>query len=223
MWFIETSSRHSNSLLALALLGSLLVFFGGCAQPVEEPTDEAPAGATADETGTETSIEITAATPVVVAGELEIADLTANLMPEMGAVYLKVHNTGTEADRLLTVTSPIATAGELHESIEEEGLMKMVPAPDGFEVPAGGDLELAPGGKHVMLIGARAEAGASSIPVVLSFERAGNVEVTVPVGLGAGGGMDHDEMDHDGMDHGEMDHDEMDHGEMDHDEMGHEG
>jgi copper(I)-binding protein len=97
----------------------------------------------------------------------------------MGAVYLLIQNPGGEADRLLAVSTPAAAVAEIHESLEEDGMMRMVAHPDGFEVPAGSSVELAPGGKHIMLLKASAEG---SMTLTLHFEKAGEVTVEAKVG-----------------------------------------
>ena len=62
-------------------------------------------------------------------------------------------------------------AVELHESINDNGVMKMEPHPEGFEIPAGGTLELKPGGKHVMLLGlVKPLAVGDTIELTLNFE-----------------------------------------------------
>jgi copper(I)-binding protein len=138
--------------------------------------------------------------PEAAPGKLEVREPRASLMPEMGAVYLTVVNPGPESDRLLRVETGAARAAETHESVEEDSVVRMVARPEGFEVPAGGTLELAPGGKHIMLIEPRElEAAAGTIPLTLHFERAGAIEVQAAVS--APEGMDHDSMNHDSMDH----------------------
>lgn len=112
------------------------------------------------------------------AGELEIRDARASLMQDMGVVYLTVVNPGPEGDRLLRVETGAARVAETHESLHENGVVRMMARPEGFEVPAGGTLELGPGGKHIMLIEPRApQEAAGSIPLTLHFERAGAIEV----------------------------------------------
>ena len=137
---------------------------------------------------------------------LEVREATATLLPDMGAVYLTVVNPGPDGDRLLRAETGIAQAAETHETVEENGVMRMVARPEGFEVPAGGTLELRPGGKHIMLLAPQAPArAAASIPLTLHFERAGAVEVQAAVSSGT---------EHEGMDHGDHgDHGHMDHGE----------
>ena len=99
-----------------------------------------------------------------------------------GAAFMTIVNNGKTADRLLSASSPAAKAVELHETVNADGVMKMEPRPEGFEIPAGGTLELKTGGKHIMLIDlvAPLEAG-KTIEVTLTFEKAGQVKVMTPV------------------------------------------
>lgn len=100
-----------------------------------------------------------------------------------GAAYLRVVNTSSEADRLVRVESSIARHTDLHEVVQVGGLARMQERPEGFVVPAGGALELRPGGPHVMLTGLRnapPEPG-SDVELVLHFEKAGPVRARVPV------------------------------------------
>lgn len=120
-----------------------------------------------------------------------------------GAAYLRVEN-GPTADRLLSIDTPVASAVELHESVEDEGVMRMVPHPDGFDVPAGGLLELVPGGRHAMLMGAANPEG-KTVALTLHFEHAGAIEVSAQA-LGIPGAPAAAPMDHGSMDHGSMDH-----------------
>ena len=135
--------------------------------------------------------ELKAGAPAV--GKLEVREPRALLTPgmAMGAAYFTVVNPGPEGDRLLRVETAAARVAETHESIDEGGVMRMVPRPEGFEVPAGGTLELQPGGKHVMLMETRPAADAAGrIPLTLVFERAGRIEVQaslVEAGREAGG------------------------------------
>jgi periplasmic copper chaperone A len=67
-----------------------------------------------------------------------------------GAAYFRVRG-GPSTDRLLSVSSPSAIRAEMHNSIMENGMMKMTTLDSGVEIPAGGTIAFAPRGKHVML------------------------------------------------------------------------
>lgn len=115
------------------------------------------------------------------AAGLEIRDPRVNLVPGgMGAVYLSVVNPGAGSDRLLAVETAAAAAAEIHETVQEDGLLRMIAHPDGLEIPPRSTVELAPGGKHVMLIAPR-PSPEGKIRLALRFEKAGVVEIDVPV------------------------------------------
>lgn len=95
---------------------------------------------------------------------------------------------GKEADRVVSGSSPVAGVVELHTHIMEGGVAKMRAIPV-IEVPAGGKVELKPGGLHIMLINLKAPLKAGEvIPLKLRFEKAGEIEVNVPVTAQAPGG-----------------------------------
>ena len=96
-----------------------------------------------------------------------------------GAVFLVIKNSGQGADRLIRAESTVAETVELHESYADQGMMRMRRV-DGTDVPAGGTLELKPGGLHIMLIGMTAglEPGAS-FQVDLFFEKSGKQSIDV--------------------------------------------
>jgi copper(I)-binding protein len=99
-----------------------------------------------------------------------------------GGAFMTILNSSAISDRLVSVTSAASNVAELHETTEEDGVMKMRPMPEGFEIPAKGRLELKPGGKHVMLIGLTAPLIAGQeIEITLNFEKAGAIRVKVPV------------------------------------------
>jgi periplasmic copper chaperone A len=118
-------------------------------------------------------------------GGITITDPFSRTAPQEGGnggAFMTITNGSGEADRLVAAESPAAGTVEIHETIDDNGVMRMRPVPDGFEIPAGGKLELKPGGKHIMLIGlvAPLEPG-KDIELTLNFEKAGAITVTVPV------------------------------------------
>ena len=126
---------------------------------------------------------ILAASPAL-AQEIEVRDAYA-FSPRpgapTGAAYMVIVNEG-EADRLLSAASPAAEHVMLHDSAEAEGVMRMEEAEAGFEVPEAGELELLRGGRHIMFMGITEPfKDGGTVPLVLTFERAGEVTVEVPV------------------------------------------
>ena len=117
-----------------------------------------------------------------------------------GAVYMTLDNKSATADRLTGASSDVADKLQIHEMKVENGVMQMREAPDGLPIPAGGSVVLKPGSYHVMLIGLKKPlTTGEKIPLTLTFEKAGNISVTVPVqamgaaqdkgGMGSMGGM----------------------------------
>lgn len=98
-----------------------------------------------------------------------------------GAAYLTVSNSGNKDDVLLEVRSPVAEKVEIHDMTMDGMVMKMRRL-DALPVAAGESVALAPGGKHIMLIGlVEPLSEGMAVPLTLVFERAGEVEVSAPV------------------------------------------
>ncbi|MFO0723058.1 MAG: copper chaperone PCu(A)C [Myxococcota bacterium] len=106
-----------------------------------------------------------------------------------GAGYLQLLNRGDKPDRLLRAKSPAAAKVEVHRMSMKDGVMSMAPLPDGVEIPAHGEVSLAPGGVHLMLLGLKEPlVQGASVPVTLEFEHAPPLEVRLSVqGIGAKG------------------------------------
>lgn len=124
------------------------------------------------------------ATPELTGDAIRVESLMSRPAPSdgNGAAYFTIVNPTETADRLISAQSSVARVTELHETTEENGVMRMIPRPDGFEIPARSTVELKPGGKHVMLLELSAPlAVGDEIPLILTFEQAGTMEITVPV------------------------------------------
>jgi protein SCO1/2 len=106
----------------------------------------------------------------------------AHLTPTgVGAVYLRIVNPAGDEDRLLAVETRAAQGVEMHESVRSGDMMRMVARSEGFVVPARGAVELARGGKHLMLLGVSHADRSRPLPLTLRFERSGALAVDVPV------------------------------------------
>jgi copper(I)-binding protein len=98
-----------------------------------------------------------------------------------GAVYVTIVNDGGSADALVSASTDAASVVELHEVVHEGGVMKMRPLPR-FAVPAGGRLEMKPGGYHIMLLGLKRDLKpGDTVSVTLTFDKAGRKSVDAPV------------------------------------------
>jgi copper(I)-binding protein len=113
-----------------------------------------------------------------------------------GVVYLTITDTG-RADTLTGVASPVAATAGLHETVNDNGVMKMRPVAS-LPVTPGKPLMLAPGGYHIMLMDLKQPLKeGDSFPVTLSFAKAGQVTATATVekaGAAAMPGMDQGSM-----------------------------
>ena len=138
---------------------------------------------------------ISVATPAAITlGPLEISGaFTRATLPDAksGGGFLTIVNTGGEADRLVSAASPVADMVQLHEMKMEGDVMKMSQVENGIDIAAGETVVLAPGGLHLMFMGLRqAFVEGSAIPVTLTFEKAGTIELELPVGAAAAAAPD---------------------------------
>lgn len=99
------------------------------------------------------------------------------------AVYGLIANIGVEDDTLIAASSDVAELVEIHEmSVDENEVMRMRPVEGGAVIPANGVEKFQPGGLHIMLINLTQElAVGDEINVTLTFEKFGDIELTVPV------------------------------------------
>ncbi len=133
------------------------------------------------------------ATPTIPADAPIFSDPWARPAPAGGnsAIYLTLHNPTERTVRLVAASTQVAQATELHETVKDaNGVMRMEPRTEGFAVAPGETLELAPGGKHIMLLNLQQplEVGrVLSLTVTLEDDR-GQVttELSVPVQEGPG-------------------------------------
>jgi periplasmic copper chaperone A len=128
-------------------------------------------------------------------GGIQVDHVWSRAMPAgaTGVVYLTVTDHGAP-DTLIGIASPVAASAELHETINDNGVMKMRSVAS-LPVAPGKPIKLAPGGYHVMLVGLKqALVAGRSFPVTLTFAKAGMVTTTAMV-QAAGASMP-------GMDHG---------------------
>jgi len=102
-----------------------------------------------------------------------------------GAAFMQIMNSGAEDDRLIGAASDIARKVELHtHNIDDNGVARMMHVPEGFVIPAGGMHSLQRGGDHVMFMGLNQTMDHGKIvTVTLTFEKAGDVVVEIPVDL----------------------------------------
>ena len=101
---------------------------------------------------------------------------------KVAGAFMSIENQGQEADRFVSASSPVAGLVEIHEMAMDGGLMKMR-AVKGIDLKPGATVELRPGGYHVMLEDLKQPLKeGDQVPLVLTFEKSGTVEVKVNVG-----------------------------------------
>ena len=109
-------------------------------------------------------------------------DSGMNMAGMNSAVYMVLSNGSATPDRLVSAAADVAGAVEIHETVMDGDVMRMQQLTDGLEVPANGQVELKPGGLHVMLIGLTRDLNpGETFPVTLQFEQAGAVTVEAEV------------------------------------------
>lgn len=139
------------------------------------------------------------------AGDLSISHAWTRATPpkaKTGGGFVEIVNSGAEADRLVKASSDVAGKVELHEMAVTDGVMKMRELEGGIDIPAGETVTLKPGGLHIMFMGLNQsfEEGAT-VPVVLTFEKAGDVAVELAIAKMGAKSMEAGHMDHGKMDH----------------------
>lgn len=133
------------------------------------------------------------------AGGMMVEDAYARVSTKMsasGAAFMQIMNDTGADDRLIDVRSDVAERVELHtHQGDANGVMKMVHVEEGFAVPAGEVHMLKRGGDHVMFLGlTQTLHHGDVVPLTLVFEKAGEINVEVPVDLErkpGHGGMKH--------------------------------
>lgn len=152
-------------------------------------------------TATLLAAALTGATPAIAASDtgapIQVENPWTRATPpaaRAGGGFVTIRNAGSEPDRLVGGRSPLGIV-EIHtmDMDKATGVMRMRPLPDGIALPAGATVELKPGGDHLMFLDLKAPiAQGAPVPVVLIFEKAGELPVELqvaPMGAkGAAGG-----------------------------------
>lgn len=101
-----------------------------------------------------------------------------------GVGFLTLVNAGKTPVTLKSAESPAAGKVEIHQSAMANGVMTMRRQDAGVVVPAGGEVALAPGGYHFMLLGLkRAQGPGQKVPVTLIFGDGRKIQVELTVQL----------------------------------------
>ena len=119
-----------------------------------------------------------------VAGELAVTSAWARATPpgvSVGVVYFHLENGSAMSDRLLRLKTSVAASAGVHrtEIVEDIARMREVAV---LHVAPGENVEFAPGGLHVMLMGLKKPLVAGkTFELELAFEVAGPRRVVVSI------------------------------------------
>lgn len=129
----------------------------------------------------------------ITVGDLELSGAFARAtLPNapVGGGYVTITNTGDRPDRLVSAQSWFSPDVQIHEMAVVNDVMNMQHLPEGLEIPAGETVTLAPGGLHMMFMDiAQPFVQGETVPVTLTFERAGAVEIELAVQAFGASGM----------------------------------
>jgi hypothetical protein len=102
--------------------------------------------------------------------------------PHASAAAVYVTITAGMADRLIGGSTPIAATVQVHDTVMDNGVMRMMPVPGGLLLPKGSKVTLAPGGYHLMLMTVKQQLQPGErFPLTLHFAYEPAVSVTVVV------------------------------------------
>lgn len=122
---------------------------------------------------------------VVKVGDIEVSGGFAKAMlpgQPVGGGFFSVKNNGSADDRLVSVTSPTSGEVQIHEMAMQDNVMKMRQLKDGVAIPAGQTVELSPGNLHLMFQKVKTPfKQGDTVPVTLTFEKAGKVDLVLNV------------------------------------------
>jgi hypothetical protein len=104
--------------------------------------------------------------------EIGIEDAWGRAAPSSAAnaAFYMTINGGDEDDALVSADADVCGTVELHETVMNDGVMKMQHLPGGIPIAAGSVVSLEPGGRHIMCIGRTADlVPGEMIPISLVF------------------------------------------------------
>lgn len=132
---------------------------------------------------------------VKMAGDIHLSGYwTRAMLPgqKVGGGYVVITNNGRVDDRLVAVATPHTDRSEIHEMAVVDDVMKMRRLEEGLVIPAGETVVLEPGGYHLMFMAVKTPfKEGEMVPVTVTFEKAGDVELMLPVMPAGSKKMDH--------------------------------
>ena len=97
------------------------------------------------------------------------------------AAYATLRNDGDAPERVIGASSPLAKTVEIHESSQVDGMWRMRRLP-ALELPPGGQVQLSPGGVHLMLFGLAAPLREGDrVPLQLQLDSGETLDIEIEV------------------------------------------
>ena len=117
-------------------------------------------------------------------GQVEVSDAWMRATApgqKTAAGYMIIRNKSAQPERLVGGSSRAAAKLETHVSIQDGDIMRMREV-KAYDIPAKGSFELKPNGSHLMLVDLKQPLKeGDKVPVVLKFEKSGEVKVDFEV------------------------------------------
>src|SRR5262245_54336618 len=127
-------------------------------------------------------------------GQVEVSDAWMRATApgqKTAAGYMIIRNKSAQPERLVGGMSEAAAKVQTHVSTKDGDIMRMREV-KGYDIPAKGTFELKPNGAHLMLVDLKNPLKeGEKIPLMLKFEKAGEVKVDFEVRPLTGGSSEH--------------------------------
>jgi periplasmic copper chaperone A len=179
---------HARPVIRTVTVAAAVTLAGGALAACGDDDGGGAAATTTIAIQVPTVVETTAATTTPettdATASVEVTDVWARTSPmnaRMGAAYMNLTASDDDALVGVMVDPSVANMAEIHETTEKDGQMQMQEVGT-IDLPAGEQVELKPGGYHVMLmqLAAPLEEG-QTFELTLMFENAGEQVVDVAV------------------------------------------
>lgn len=151
--------------------------------------------------------------PVASVTTLVVSETWAKAMDSgMSSAFGTIKNPTGQDITILGASSAASKTAELHETVKStDGSMKMRPKEGGLTVPAYGEVILAPGAEHIMMMGLATPLQAGdNVTIKLELSSGDDLNFTAQVKDFSGANEDYGNMDQEGADQENMDHEGMD-------------
>jgi len=127
-------------------------------------------------------------------GQVEVSDAWIRATApgqKTAAGYMTLTNKSAQPERLIGGSSDAAAKVQTHVSVKDGDIVRMREV-KGYDIPAKGSFELKPNGSHLMLVDIkRPLKEGEKVPVLLKFEKSGEVKVDFEVRPLTGGAPEH--------------------------------